>query len=91
MSLKGISVKKLAKDISAGYVLVTAASLRRYAPQELKQLLTALSMLQREVRTEHLEDNDIEALKKKNWRLANISRTVLIINNFIRHRRIKMD
>ena len=91
MSLKGISVKKMARDIGEGYILITAASLKKYQPQDLKQLLTVLSIVQREIRTTSVPDDDFDAVKKRNWRLQNISRSMMIINGFIKHRRIKID
>lgn len=90
MSFRGVSVKKMAKDIGEGYIIINPGNLRKYKPHELKQMLTALAVVQREVRAEHVEEEDYQAIKKKNWRIQNISRATLIINTFIKHRRIKI-
>lgn len=91
MTIKGQSAKKMAKDIADGYVNLTAATLRRYQPPELKLLLTSMTIVQREIRSQVLEDSDYDGVKKKNWRLQNLSRTAMIVNGFIKHRRIKID
>ncbi len=90
MSFRGVSAKKVAKDIADGFLNLTVANLRKYSPQELKTMLVNISMVQREVRQEQPAEDDYAAIKKKNWRLQNLSRTHVIIQNFIKHRRIKI-
>lgn len=90
VTIRGTSAKKMAKDIAEGYINVTASTLRRFTPQELKLLLNSMTMITREVRGIIVEENDYDAMKKKNWRLQNLSRTTMVVNHFIKHRRIKM-
>jgi hypothetical protein len=91
VSLRGVSVKKLAKDIADGHLSINQATLKKYQPQELKMLLTNLTIVQREYRAERVEENDFDAVKKKNWRVQNLTRATLVINTFIKHRRIKVN
>lgn len=90
MSFKGVSPKKMAKDISEGYVNVTAANLRKYQPADLRQLLNALNITLREIRGVVVPEGDFDAIKKKNFRMQNINRTIMVINHFVKHRRIQM-
>lgn len=90
MSFRGVSVKKMAKDIGEGFININPGTLRKYKPQELKLLLNALAVVLRESRAEHVVEDDYQAIKKKNWRIQNLSRATLIINTFIKHRRIKI-
>ena len=90
MSFRGMSAKKVAKDIADGFLNINVANLKKYSPQELKILLTNISIVQREVRSIQPAENDYDAIKKKNWQLQNLTRSHTIIINFIKHRRIKI-
>lgn len=90
VSFRGLSAKKYVKDVADGYINVTAANLRRFSPEELRQLLNTIAVVQREIRAIQVEEEDYDAIKKKNWRLQNLSRTNLVVNTFIKHRRIKV-
>ena len=85
------SPKDLVRSVADGFTSFSIVSLRKFQPQHLKMLLQNIMILEREVRSEVIEEADFDATRKKHFRLNNLNKARLIINEFIRHRRIKME
>ena len=84
------SIKEQVKSVADGFFSYTVTNLRKYTPHQLKDILSAIGTVEREVRRDVPTDGDFDAIKKKNFRLGNLRRSRLVVENFIRQRRIKM-
>lgn len=85
------SPKEQIKAVANGYLSFTVPSLRKHQPNQLKELLAAISAVERDIRREQYVEGDYEGIKKKNFRLTNLRRNRLIIDTFIKQRRIKLS
>ena len=85
------SPKDLVRSVADGFTYFTVVSLRKFQPPHLKLLLQNITIYEREVRSEVIDEADFEGNRKKHFRLNNLNRARLMINEFIRHRRIKME
>ena len=88
MAFRGLSPLKWSRDVSEGYINISVAILRKFQPHELKQAIVALQTVQREIRQVIPEEQDYDTARKKNFRTQNVNRALLVIQNFIKHRRI---
>lgn len=84
------SPKEQAKSISEGYFSVTVPFLRRLNEAQLRDLLKAIGVIEREVRRDMPKEGDFDAVKKKHFRLGNLRRTRLVIDTFCKQRRIRL-
>ncbi len=89
MAISG-SPKMMAYDISKGLVHLTQANLRQYTAQDLKTILTQISIVQREIRGEQVPLEDIMAIKEKNQKLMRLNQATTIINSYAKQRRLKI-
>ena len=87
MAISG-SPKMLANDIAKGLVHFSLTSLRKYTAQDLKVILSNLSIVQREIRGDVVSMEDIMAIKEKNQKLQRLNQAVTVINNYTKKRRI---
>jgi hypothetical protein len=85
------SPKEFVKSVADGFANISVVSLRKFQPPHLKILLQNITIYEREVRSEVIEESDFESNRKKHFRLNNLNRARLMINEFIKHRRIKME
>ena len=87
----GGSPRETAKAISDGFLNLTVTNLRKFnTPDKLRTLLSSVTVLEREVRGEIIGDDDFEVARKKHFRLGNLRKARLVINGFIKSRRIKL-
>jgi hypothetical protein len=82
--------KKLAFDVAQGYQQFTQATLRQYAPEDLKVILFNLNVVLREVRGKQISLEDMEGLKDKNNKIRRINQAISIIQSFSASRGIKI-
>ena len=85
------SPKDLVRSVADGFTYFSIVSLKKFQPHHLKQLLQNIMIHEREIRGEVVEEADFEAVRKKHFRLQNLNKARLMIQEFIRHRRIKID
>jgi hypothetical protein len=85
------SPRDLIRSVADGFTNFSVMTLRKFQPQHFKVMLQNITVLEREIRGEVVEESDFEATRKKHFRLQNLNRARIIIQEFIRHRRIKMD
>jgi hypothetical protein len=78
-SFMGGSAYAMAHQLAEGFILLTAASLRKFNPGELRLLETELDKLAREIRAENPAGDDTQAIQKKNRKLSRINQAGLII------------
>ena len=84
------SPKEQAKSISEGFFSVSVPYLRKLNEGQLRDLIKALGVIEREVRREMPKEGDYDGVKKKHFRLGNIRRTKLVIDTFCKQRRIRL-
>ncbi|MBZ0273013.1 hypothetical protein K8I61_13320 [bacterium] len=84
------SPKDFVRAVSDGFQTLSVTNLRKFQPAHLKMLLQNILILEREIRSDQPASEDFEAIRKKNFRLGNLTRARLVINEFIRARRINM-
>ncbi len=58
--------KILAYDIAKGLFYFSPANLKKYTPQDLKNILSHLNLVQREVRSKQIAQEDVMKIKGKN-------------------------
>ena len=83
----GGSAYAMANQIGEGYVLMSAATLKRFAPQDVKQLEFEIDKLQREVRAESPPADDNPAMQKRNRKLGRLNQAMLIIRGYYEQKR----
>ena len=82
--------KVLARDIADGYVILTVVNLRKYSHTDLRELYRNILIVQREVRQEQYEIDDIDNVKKKHMRLQRLFRGITTITNYAKPRKIPL-
>ena len=87
MAISG-SPKMLAYDIAKGLVHFSLANLKKYTAQDLKVVLSNLSIAQREIRSDIIPLEDVMAVKEKNQKLQRLNQAVTVINTYAKKRRI---
>jgi len=87
MAIAG-SPKKLAQDIADGFLSLSAPSLKKYTPADLKIILANLGMVQRETRQIQVPLEDVLLAKAKNMRLSRLSQAEIVLRSFCKKMRI---
>jgi len=85
LALQG-SPKKFAEDISNGFFNISIPYLKTLTHNEMKEIYTALKIVQRDVRS--LVTTEQEDTKKKQMRLMRLNQAIVIIENYARKYRI---
>ena len=80
--------KKLAQDISDGYLSLTPPMLKMYTPADLKTVLVNLGIVARELRQEQVSAEDVLAVKAKNMKLSRLNQAEMVIRAHCKKRRI---
>jgi len=83
----GGSAPAMAGQIAEGYILVSAATLRGYAPGELASLKAELEKLQREARAVVPPQDDAQANQARNRKIGRINSALQIVLNRMSERR----
>jgi hypothetical protein len=87
MTISG-SPKVFAYDIAEGFHYLTQISLRKYTPADLKIISKNLDIVQREIRGERVDLEDILAVKRKNMRIQRINQALMVLRAFCKQRKI---
>ena len=90
MAFTGTNPKMVARDIADGYVLLTMATVRKYNQPQLKTLNDNLTIVERELRQEHYEPDEVENIKKKHMRLQRIFRAKTLIQTYAKKWKISV-
>lgn len=80
--------KKLAQDIAEGFLSFSAPGLKKYAPADLKLILTNLAIVQREVRSLQVPAEDALLIKAKNMRLSRLRQAEMVLRSYAKKMRI---
>ena len=86
-SFIGGSAYGMANQIAEGYVLMTAITLKKFQPHEVKLLEAEIDKLAREIRAENPQIDDQQAVQKRNRRLGRINQAMLLVRNYFEQRR----
>ncbi len=84
------SPKERAKSIADGFFSVTIPSLRKLTEGHLRDILKGIGIVEREVRREMPKEGDYDGIKKKHFKLGNLRRARLVIDTFVKQRRLKL-
>lgn len=87
MAIAG-SPKKLAQDVSEGYLMFSPPMLRNYTPADIKIILANLALVTRELRQEQIPLDDIMALKMRNMKLSRTNQAEVVIRAYCTKKRI---
>ena len=82
--------KMLAHDIAKGLVYLNPMRLKKYKPNELKTILSHLTLVQREVRAKQIPLDQLMEIKEKNRQLQHINQAITIINGHVKKHRIRL-
>jgi len=80
--------KKIAQDISDGFVSLSPLALKRYSPADLKLILANIGIVQREIRALQVPLDDVLQLKAKNIRLMRLNQGEVVLRSFCKKHRI---
>jgi hypothetical protein len=80
----------LARDIGDGFHSLSPATLKKYAPADLKIINGSLQKVLRDVRGEPPTPGDPEAIRKKNLRMQRLNQAILLLANHCRQNRIPL-
>lgn len=78
----GGSAWAMARDIGAGFILVTERTLRRLGTSELDKLAFEMGRLLRDVRAEQPPLDDIMKLRARNQKLMRLSRAQRVVQAY---------
>jgi hypothetical protein len=80
-SFMGGSAPAMASQVADGFILLSANTLRGYAPAELNALRFELEKLQRDVRAEVPPQDDALAQQARNRKISRISSALQVVVN----------
>ena len=85
----GSSPKEYIKAVADGFAQMSVISLRKFGSSEkLKELLLYIATFEREFRAEIIPEEDFEATRKKHFRLGNLRKARMVIQNFAKSHRL---
>lgn len=85
--LKGKNLESVAKDIADGYVFVSPIFLKKFSPEVLKGVMSAINKVMLLIRNEKFPTGDIDGIKRRNMRLSRLNNAATIIKHFAKERR----
>ena len=80
--------KKLAQDIAQGFMSLSAPGLKKYAPADLKIILSNLGVVQREVRAIQVPTEDALMIKAKNMQISRLRQAEMVLRHFCKKTRV---
>jgi len=87
MTISG-NPKKIAQDISEGFLIVSAPMLKRYNAGDIKIIMNNIAIVSRELRAEQIPLEDVMGLKKKNMKVSRLNQAEMIIRAHCKKLRI---
>ena len=87
MAIEG-NPKKIAADISEGLIVINKPYLKRMTPADIKIISTNLTLLLRNLRTEIVPPEELEAFQRKNRRQQRINQALNTLRAHARTHRI---
>ena len=83
----GGSAWAMARDISDGFLLVTARTFGRMQAAQIEQVVAEINRRLRDVRSEQPDLDDIQALRKRNMRIQRLNGALTIVRGLRSKRR----
>ncbi len=80
--------KIMAQDISEGFGLFTSVTLKKYTRQDLHIIKNNILIVQREIRGEAVDMEDVMAIKKKNMKIQRLAQALNILETYCKKNRI---
>jgi hypothetical protein len=69
----GGSAPAMADQVAAGYTLISAVQLKRLTDPEMDQLQFELEKIRRDIRSEPMDLEDVQAIQARNRKIARIT------------------
>ena len=82
--------KMLAYDIAKGLVSLNPANLKKYTSNDLKAILSHLSLVQREIRAKQIPQDDVMRIKERNRQLQHLNQAITTIHTYVKQRHIQL-
>lgn len=79
-SFVGGSAYAMSHDIAEGMILINTNALKKFSPEELRQLSFELDKVQKEVRAEQPPGDDTQAIQRRGRKLSRITQALIMIN-----------
>ena len=87
MAISG-NPKKIAQDISEGFLFVSAPMLKRYNAADLKTIMNNIAIVSREIRGKQVPLEDVIGLKMKNMKISRLNQAEMVIRAHSKKHRI---
>lgn len=87
MGFSGGSAWAMARDISAGYCLVTERTFKTMTPSDLDQLTFEIDRHLRELRGDQAATDDLNAIQQRNRRIQRLSSGLMVLRSFRQKRK----
>ena len=82
--------KMMAYDIAKGFTYFTQATLRKYNAGDLKIIISNINIVQREIGSEQVPQEDVMAIKAKNQKLQRLNQAISVIHSYAKLRRMRI-
>ena len=82
--------KMLAHDIATGMAYLNPVKLKKYTPEELKTLLSHLTLALRDLRAKQIPQDEIMHVKEKHRQLQHLNQAITVINNHVKRHQIRL-
>lgn len=83
----GGSAGAMAREIAEGFIIVTQNTLRRFAPEELRQLQFEIDRLLTALRAEQSPTDDPLTVQKRNRKISRLTQVAHLIQALLQQRR----
>ncbi len=88
--VNGRSVTAIAKDILDGFAVMNPQVLKKFSPDNYKDLYRALRKSQRDVRAQSFPTADILAIRKRNLHLQRLTQAVTVVEFSAKEKRLSL-
>ncbi|GBC85211.1 hypothetical protein HRbin11_01657 [bacterium HR11] len=83
----GGSAGAMAREIAEGFIIVTQNTLRRFTPEELRQLQFEIDKLLTALRAEQSPTDDPLTVQKRNRKISRLTQVTQIVQTLLQQRR----
>ncbi len=88
--LNGRSLSAIAKDVADGFVSISPQLLKRFNPENYKELRIFLKKAQNDIRSQSFPTSDTNAIRKRNMRLQRLHQAVTVLEFSAKERRVSL-
>jgi hypothetical protein len=85
---RGKSLAATARDIAEGYVSLNPILLKKFGPDDYKNLYHHMRKIQAEIRTEKFPLHDTLSIRNRNMRLQRLHNAIIVLHHIAKERRV---